>query len=251
MGYIKKIKTDKDKRKVISVRVPEIVVNAFNSAGIEAEELGFEFKMPDVIEEALINTLDELKDETGVDFLKLEKFKYEMNSLQEKLKIGSDKRFDFNKESDEIKSQVFKIGNLGETVDIELMIKEKEQAIKAYWNEHLINKKEKKVKTELEQMMEENKKYKESLGALETRIYFESGGYDRDMAFNHGWDEIYDLSMYVGDEARERFLDEHDELIEAITKHSNGDDSEPLPDHLLEQWNNIKKMHDKAKTKNS
>ena len=156
MGYIKKIKTDKDKRKVISVRVPEIVVNAFNSAGIEAEELGFEFKMPDVIEEALINTLDELKDETGVDFLKLEKFKYEMNSLQEKLKIGSDKRFDFNKESDEIKSQVFKIGNLGETVDIELMIKEKEQAIKAYWNEHLINKKEKKVKTELEQMMEEN-----------------------------------------------------------------------------------------------
>ncbi len=89
MGYIKKIKTDKDKRKVISVRVPEIVVNAFNSAGIEAEELGFEFKMPDVIEEALINTLDELKDETGVDFLKLEKFKYEMNSLQEKLKIDS------------------------------------------------------------------------------------------------------------------------------------------------------------------
>ena len=41
MGYIKKIKTDKDKRIVISVRVPEIVVNAFNSAGIEAEELGF------------------------------------------------------------------------------------------------------------------------------------------------------------------------------------------------------------------
>ena len=251
MGYIKKIKTDKDKRKVISVRVPEIVVNAFNSAGIEAEELGFEFKMPDVIEEALINTLDELKDETGVDFLKLEKFKYEMNSLQEKLKIGSDKRFDFNKESDEIKSQVFKIGNLGETVDIELMIKEKEQAIKAYWNEHLINKKEKKVKTELEQMMEENKKYKESLGALETRIYFESGGYDRDMAFNHGWDEIYDLSMYVGDEARERFLDENDELIEYITQQSLSRSPKPLPDHLLDQWNNIKEMHDKHKNKNS
>ena len=256
MGYIKKIKTDKDKRKVISVRVPEIVVNAFNSAGIEAEELGFEFKMPDVIEEALINTLDELKDETGVDFLKLEKFKYEMNSLQEKLKIDSNKEFDFNKESNEIKSQAqaFKIGNPDETVDIDLMIKEKEQEIKAYWNEHLINKKEKKVKTELEQILEENenlKKYKESYSDLQNKIYFESGAYDRDMASNEGWGKIDSLSYIVGDEARDRFLDEHDELIEAIRKHSNRDDSEPLPDHLLDQWKNIKEMYDKAKTKNS
>ena len=256
MGYIKKIKTDKDKRKVISVRVPEIVVNAFNSAGIEAEELGFEFKMPDVIEEALINTLDELKDETGVDFLKLEKFKYEMNSLQEKLKIDSNKEFDFNKESNEIKSQAqaFKIGNPDETVDIDLMIKEKEQEIKAYWNEHLINKKEKKVKTELEQIMEENenlKKYKDSYSDLENRIYFESGGYDRDMASNEGWGKIDSLSYIVGDEARDRFLDEHDELIEAIRKYSNRDDSEPLPDHLLDQWKNIKQMYDKHKNKNS
>ena len=253
MGYIKKIKTDKDKRKVISVRVPEIVVNAFNSAGIEAEELGFEFKMPDVIEEALINTLDELKDETGVDFLKLEKFKYEMNSLQEKLKIDSNKEFDFNKESNEIKSQAqaFKIGNPDETVDIDLMIKEKEQEIKAFWNEHLIDKKEKKVETELEKILAENKKYKESLSNLETRIYYEEGQYDRDMAFNHGWDKIYDLSMFVGDEARERFLDENDELIEYISQQSLSRAPKPLPEHLLVQWKNIKEMYDKAKTKNS
>ena len=256
MGYIKKIKTDKDKRKVISVRVPEIVVNAFNSAGIEAEELGFEFKMPDVIEEALINTLDELKDETGVDFLKLEKFKYEMNSLQEKLKIDSNKEFNFNKESNEIKSQVqaFKIGNPDETVDIDLIIKEKEQEIKAFWNEHLINKKEKKVETELEQILEENinlQRQNEHLAGLQARIYYKDGGYDDAMAGNEGWGKISSLSHIVGDESRNSFLDEHDELIEAIRKHSNRDDSEPLPDHLLDQWKNIKQMYDKHKNKNS
>jgi len=255
MGYIKKIKTDKDKRKVISVRVPEIVVNAFNSAGIEAEELGFEFKMPDVIEEALINTLDELKDETGVDFLKLEKFKYEMNSLQEKLKIDSNKEFDFNKESNEIKSQAqaFKIGNPDETVDIDLMIKEKEQEIKAFWNDHLIDKKEKKVETELEQILEENmnlQRQNEHLAGLQARIYYKDGGYDDAMARNEGWGKINSLSHIVGDESRDSFLDDHDELIEAIRKRSQGY-SEPLPDHLLDQWNNIKEMYDKHKNKNS
>ena len=257
MGYIKKIKTDKDKRKVISVRVPEIVVNAFNSAGIEAEELGFEFKMPDVIEEALINTLDELKDETGVDFLKLEKFKYEMNSLQEKLKIDSNKEFDFNKESNEIKSQAqaFKIGNPDETVDIDLMIKEKEQEIKAFWNEHLINKKEKKVETELEKILEENmnlQRQNELLLGLQDRDYYEGGGHAAEMASNDGWGKINFLSHIVGNESRDSFLDEHDELIEAITKLSSRvEDSEPLSGHLLEQWENIKEMYDKAKTKNS
>ena len=253
MGYIKNIKTDKDKRKVISVRVPEIVVNAFNSAGIEAKELGYEFKMPDVIEEALINTLNELKDETGVDFLKLEKFKYEMNNLQEKLGISSDKQFDFNKESDEIKSQAFKIGNLGETVDIDLMIKEKEQEIKAYWHEHLINKKEKKVKTELDQILEENmnlQRQNELLAGLQDRDYYEGGGYDDDMAGNEGWGKINSLSHIVGDESRNSFLDEYDDLIEAIRKRNQGD-SEPLPDHLLDQWKNIKEMHDKHRNKNS
>ena len=255
MGYIKKIKTDKDKRKVVSVRVPEIVVNAFNSAGIEAKELGYEFKMPDVIEEALINTLNELKDETGVDFIKLEKFKYEMNNLQEKLGISSDKQFDFNKESDEIKSQAFKIGNLGETVDIDLMIKEKEQEIKACWSDHLINKKEKKVKTELDQILEENmnlQKQNELLAGLQDRDYYEGGGHDDDMARNDGWGKINFLSHIVGNESRDSFLDEHDELIEAITKLSSRvEDSEPLSDHLLEQWENIKEIYDKAKTKNS
>ena len=255
MGYIKKIKTDKDKRIVVSVRVPEIVVNAFNSAGIEAEELGFEFKMTDVVEEALINTLDELKDETGVDFLKLEKFKYEMNSLQEKLKIDSNKEFDFNKESNEIKSkaQAFKIGNSDETVDIDLMIKEKEQEIKAFWNEHLINKKEKKVETELEKILEENmnlQRQNEDLARLQARIYYKDGGYDDAMAGNEGWGKINSLSHIVGDESRDSFLDDHDELIEAIRKRSQGY-SEPLPDHLLDQWNNIKEMYDKHKNKNS
>ena len=255
MGYIKKIKTDKDKRKVLSVRVPEIVVNAFNSAGIEAKELGYEFKMPDVIEEALINTLNELRDETGVDFLKLEKFKYEMNNLEEKLGINSGEHFDFNKVSDEIKSQAFKIGNLGETVDIDIMIKEKEQEIKAYWRKHLINKKERKVETELEQILKEEninlQRQNKHLAGLQDRIYYEGGGYDDDMAGNEGWGEINTLSYIIGDKSRNSFLDEHDELIEALRKHSKEHDSEPLPDHLLIKWKNIKEMYDEHTNKNS
>ena len=70
------------------------------------------------------------------------------------------------------------------------------------------------------------------------------------MAGNEGWGKINSLSHIVGDESRDSFLDDHDELIEAIRKRSQGY-SEPLPDHLLDQWNNIKEMYDKHKNKNS
>ncbi len=206
MGYIKKIKTDKDKKKVVSVRVPEIVVNAFNSAGVEAKEFGYEFKMPDVIEEALINTLNELRDETGVDFLKLEKFKYEMNSLQEKLGIKSKKRFDFNQLSNEIKSQAFNIGNLGKPVDIDLMIKEQEQQIKLYWSEHMINEKEKKVNTELEKLTENNKILESELSDRIFKDYHENY-HDRDMAYNNGWGDIYDGIDELCDKGRQEEFD--------------------------------------------
>lgn len=210
MGYIKKIKTDKDKKKVVSVRVPEIVVNAFNSAGVEAKEFGYEFKMPDVIEEALINTLNELRDETGVDFLKLEKFKYEMNSLQEKLGIKSKKRFDFNQLSNEIKSQAFNIGNLGKPVDIDLMIKEQEQQIKLYWSEHMINEKEKKVTTELEKLTENNKILEGQLSDFNNRMiddYYNSGEHDCHLAHNSGWGDIYDKVQELSDKARQETFD--------------------------------------------
>jgi len=206
MSYIKKIKTDKDKKKVVSVRVPEIVVNAFNSAGVEAKEIGYEFKLPDVIEEALLNTLRELRNETGVDFLKLEKFKYEMNSLQDKLKIDVKKQFDFNKLSNEIKTQAFSIGNKGESFDIDLMIKEKEQEIKDSWNEHIISKKKEKVEIELRKLEKDNKR-------LHTQIYDnyqDSELYARDQAIAEGWVDIYD----EGDRLRNDYLEKNKNQIQ-------------------------------------
>jgi hypothetical protein len=206
MGYIKKIKIDKDTKKVVSVRVPEIVVNAFNSAGVEAKEFGYELKMPDVIEEALINALNELKDETGVDFLKLEKFKHEMNGLQDKLKIDSKKQLDFNKLSDEIKVQVFNIGNLGQSIDIDLIIKEKKQVIKDSWNEYMISKKQKKVETELSKLEKDNRR-------LNNQIYDnyqDSELYARDEAIAEGWGDIYD----EGDRRRDDYLEKNKDQIQ-------------------------------------
>ena len=210
MGYIKKIKIDKDKKKVVSVRVSEIVVNAFNSAGVEAKEIGYEFKLPDVIEEALLSTLRELRDETGVDFLKLEKFKYEMNNLQDKLKIDSKKQFDFNKLSNEIKTHAFSIGNIGEPVDIDLMIKEKEQEIKSFWNKHIISKKKKKVETELGKLEKDNRR-------LNNQIYDnyqDSELYARDEAIAEGWGDIYD----EGDRIRDDYLEKNKDQIQKQIK---------------------------------
>jgi len=207
MGYIKKIKTDKDTKKVVSVRVPEIVVNAFNSAGVEAKEFGYELKMPDVVEEALLNALSELREETGVDFLKLEKFKYEMSGLQEKLEIDSKNKYDFNRLSNEIKSQVFRIGSLGESVDIDLIIKEKEKEIKRLWSTHMINKKEKKVRTELEELTESNQRLRSQLNALHDDDYYNNGGHDRDMAHNEGWGRSYDKIRHAADNAYKETFD--------------------------------------------
>jgi len=207
MSYIKKIKIDKDKKKVVSVRVSEIVVNAFNSAGVEAKEIGYEFKLPDVIEEALLSTLRELRDETGVDFLKLERFKYEMNSLQDKLQIDSRKRFDFNKLSNEIKTQAFNIGNTGESVDIDLIIKEKEKEIKSLWSTHMISKKEEKVRTELEELTENVASLKGQLNALHDDDYYNNGGHDRDMAHNEGWGHSYDKIRHAADNAYKETFD--------------------------------------------
>jgi hypothetical protein len=205
MGYIKKIKTDKDAKKVVSVRVPEIVVNAFNNAGVEAKEFGYELKMSNVIEVALINALNELKDETGVDFLKLEKFKHEMNSLQDKLKIDAKKQFDFNKLSNEIKTQAFNIGNMGEPVDIDLMIEEKEREIKNSWNEYIISKKKQKVKNELSQLQQENNN-------LHDQIYNHYKGgelYAKDLAIAEGWGDLYDEAIKESKNTFNKYLQDH------------------------------------------
>jgi hypothetical protein len=209
MGYIKKIKTDKDKKKVVSVRVPEIVVNAFNSAGVEAKEVGYEFKLSDVIEEALLNTLKELKDETGVDFLKLETFKYEMSNLQDKLKIETKKRFDFDKLSNEIKTQAFHIGNMGESFDIDLMIQEKEQEIKDFWNKYMINEKKKKVETELSQLQKENNHLHDQI----YNNYRDGEFYAKDLAISEGWGDLYDEAIEESKDAFNKYLKDHEGKI--------------------------------------
>ena len=86
MKFLEKTKTHKDDKKVVSARVPAIILNALDSAKVDLYgEYGYTFSIPRIIEKALEDTLSEIKNETGFDFYELEKFKYEMRDLRDRL----------------------------------------------------------------------------------------------------------------------------------------------------------------------
>jgi len=86
MKFLKKVETHEDDKKVVSARVPRIVLDALDNAKVDLySEHGYTFSVPRIIEKALKDTLDEIKNETGFDFYELEKFKHEMNDLKNRL----------------------------------------------------------------------------------------------------------------------------------------------------------------------
>ena len=107
---------------------------------------------------------------------------------------------------------------------------------------------------EMEQILEKNndlQKYNESLTGILDRSYYEDGGYDRDAAIADGWGMIHSLSYIVANEARDSFLAQHDELIEALINLNYGHDWKLLPDHLLEQFKNVNEKYAKYRNNNS
>jgi len=86
MKFLEKIETHKDDKKVVSARVPKIILDALENAAENLYgEYGYTFTTTRIIEKALEETLDEIKSETGFDFYELEKFKYEMRDLRDRL----------------------------------------------------------------------------------------------------------------------------------------------------------------------
>ena len=71
MGFLEeRIPHSTDKKKVVSARVSENVLAALNSA---EEDIGerYKFSIANIIDKALNDTLDEIKDKTGIDYYKL------------------------------------------------------------------------------------------------------------------------------------------------------------------------------------
>jgi len=86
MKFLEKIETHRDEKKVVSARVPKIILDALENAAENLYgEYGYTFSTPRIIEKALEETLDEIKTETGFDFYELERFKYEMRDLRDRL----------------------------------------------------------------------------------------------------------------------------------------------------------------------
>jgi len=86
MKFLERIETYKGERKVVSARVPKIILDALDNAHENLYgEYGYTFSTSRIIKKALEETLDEIKNETGLDFYELEKFKYEMRDLRDRL----------------------------------------------------------------------------------------------------------------------------------------------------------------------
>jgi hypothetical protein len=90
MRFIQEIEIDKSEKKVVSARIPSMILNALDTASpVLKDEFGFKFSIPEIVEKALFDTLEEIKNETGLDFYGLEKFKKDMNQLKIRLEEGA------------------------------------------------------------------------------------------------------------------------------------------------------------------
>jgi hypothetical protein len=213
MKYLEKNSTYKDKKKNVGARVSEVVLSALNNAESDSNDLGYTFSITRIIEKSLQDTLNELFEKTGMDYLALEQFKFEMNERQNIRNINPDDSIwiDFEKKSHEIKLKALS----DSSVNINLLLKEEERNIANHWDKYVINRKDKKVKSELEQVLEKNSQLQNKVASLEYENYRQNGGHDSDMAGNDGWGDIYTKAVKIGEDAFEKFLNENQEIIDS------------------------------------
>ena len=86
MKYIEVVVDHKKAKRVTSVRVPKIYLDALNRAEPELlQEFGYKFSISKILEMALESALDEIKLETGYAFFEIEQFKIDMEGLVKRL----------------------------------------------------------------------------------------------------------------------------------------------------------------------
>lgn len=75
MSYIKKIdEREKDSTKVVGARVSEDVLTAIAMAEADSETFGYSISITEIIKQALNDTLNEINQETKIDYYKLAKW---------------------------------------------------------------------------------------------------------------------------------------------------------------------------------
>jgi len=80
MGYkhIKKVNCSKERKKVVGARVPVDILNAIQDAESDSGQTGFTLSITEIIENALLDTLQELNQATGIDYHELSILKGEL-----------------------------------------------------------------------------------------------------------------------------------------------------------------------------
>jgi len=86
LKYIEEVIDHKKAKRVTSVRVSKIYLDALNRAGPELlQEFGYKFSVSKILETALESALAEIKSETGYAFYEIEQFRIDMNGLIKRL----------------------------------------------------------------------------------------------------------------------------------------------------------------------
>jgi len=84
--YIEAVVDHKKAKRVTSVRVPKIYLDALNRAEPELlQEFGYKFSVSKILEMALDSALEEIKLETGYAFYEIEQFKIDIEGLIKRL----------------------------------------------------------------------------------------------------------------------------------------------------------------------
>ena len=108
MSYLERVPYRTDNKKVASARVSEVVMVALSDASKDSDAVhGYSFTISKIIEKALNETLEELKEKTFIDYYKLVVFKRKMEQMQTQLSFdGLTHFFDFEKEVEKFKLDI-------------------------------------------------------------------------------------------------------------------------------------------------
>lgn len=138
MGFVKKKHAlyGTDKKKMISARVSKDAMDALSSAEEYVDALGYSFSITQIIEEALSNTLEELKQITGIDYYELVKWKQKIlkaeNNLPGTQALAS---LNIDDEIEKFKDYFIATKGLDGVADFYELLQRHEDSIVDTWNE--------------------------------------------------------------------------------------------------------------------
>jgi len=139
MGFIEKLAPHTtDTKKMISARVSKDVMLALNNAAEDMDALGYAFSITKIIDKAFSDTLEELKQITGIDYYKLIKWRKKMESTQELAEhVEGFNPVDFDEGIKIIKEYQLMTFGLDSVRDFDTQLQEEKESLFKHWNTNL------------------------------------------------------------------------------------------------------------------